>query len=275
MRLDPDEQLAKVIGKELEDIRAGKGTNQTLEHLKKYHPDVYQMVKNGMSIKDAVSVAKLKQPGGLQVGSIPKDYILKRDDKGNAYLEVIPGSATAKELAERGDKEKMKLVSSAGKANLIGDMIDDSISILQDPDNYATGVTGAIIRDWSGPLGASTEAKNLEAKITAIKANIGFDKLQRMREESPTGGALGQVAVQELVALQATYGSLDLMQDPKEVVKTLNNVKEVYNKNMQILADTMNTPEGYSSDVLAKYGIDVSAFKGKKGGIKEDPLGIR
>lgn len=57
-----------------------------------------------------------------------------------------------------------------------------------------------------------SSAKDLAATVTTIKANIGFDRLQRMRAESPTGGALGQVAVQELVALQATIANLDQSQ---------------------------------------------------------------
>lgn len=57
-----------------------------------------------------------------------------------------------------------------------------------------------------------SSAKDLDATITTIKANIGFDRLQRMRAESPTGGALGQVAVQELVALQSTIANLDQSQ---------------------------------------------------------------
>lgn len=59
-------------------------------------------------------------------------------------------------------------------------------------------------------------AKDLESTITTVKANIGFDRLQRMRAESPTGGALGQVAVQELVALQSTIANLDTAQSTEQ-----------------------------------------------------------
>ena len=68
---------------------------------------------------------------------------------------------------------------------------------------------------WGSLLSSlpASSAKNLDSTITTIKANIGFDRLQRMRAESPTGGALGQVAVQELVALQSTIANLDTAQD--------------------------------------------------------------
>ena len=39
----------------------------------------------------------------------------------------------------------------------------------------------------------NTDAKALSNKLRTIQANISFDKLQAMREASPTGGALSQV----------------------------------------------------------------------------------
>ena len=48
-----------------------------------------------------------------------------------------------------------------------------------------------------------TEAQATAAKLDTIKANIGFDKLQKMRDASPTGGALGQVSERELGFLQS------------------------------------------------------------------------
>ena len=58
------------------------------------------------------------------------------------------------------------------------------------------------------------------------KANIGFDRLQRMRDESPTGGALGQVAVKELDALQASLGSLDTSQSSDQLLRNLERLEQ-------------------------------------------------
>ena len=75
-----------------------------------------------------------------------------------------------------------------------------------------------------------TEARDLQAKLTTIKANLGFDRLQQMRDASPTGGALGQVAVQELVALQSTVASLDQAQSPKQLRDALDKIESHYTK---------------------------------------------
>lgn len=75
-----------------------------------------------------------------------------------------------------------------------------------------------------------TPAKNLAANLETIKANLGFDRLQQMRDASPTGGALGQVAIQELVALQSTIASLDIQQTPTQLRKNLDKIKGHYEK---------------------------------------------
>ena len=64
--------------------------------------------------------------------------------------------------------------------------------------------------------------------VDGIKANVGFQQLQQMRYESPTGGALGQVAVQELNFLQSALGSLDTAQDPTQLVDNLKKVRDHY-----------------------------------------------
>jgi len=73
-----------------------------------------------------------------------------------------------------------------------------------------------------------TDARNLAADLETIKANLGFAELQAMRDASPTGGALGQVAVQELAALQSTVASLDQLQDPDQLKARLGEIKKHY-----------------------------------------------
>lgn len=84
---------------------------------------------------------------------------------------------------------------------------------------------------WGSLLSAipGSSAKDLKALNDTIKANIGFDRLQRMRAESPTGGALGQVAVQELVALQSTIANLDTAQSTEQYRDQMMIVMQQYN----------------------------------------------
>jgi len=74
-----------------------------------------------------------------------------------------------------------------------------------------------------------TEAQALKNNLATIKANIGFDKLQAMRDASPTGGALGQVSERELMFLQSVFGSLDQSQSSEELAYNIQLLQYVYN----------------------------------------------
>jgi len=65
--------------------------------------------------------------------------------------------------------------------------------------------------------------------IKVIEANIGFGKLQAMREASPTGGALGQVSNIELDLLKSVIGSLEQSQSKEDVLRVLNQIEQTFN----------------------------------------------
>jgi hypothetical protein len=89
------------------------------------------------------------------------------------------------------------------------------------------GTTGFVGGMSKGVYGSPAFA--LARKLDPVIANIGFDELQSMRDNSPTGGALGQVAVQELNMLQSVLGSLNQAQDSAEVIRSLERIKAIRN----------------------------------------------
>ena len=62
-----------------------------------------------------------------------------------------------------------------------------------------------------------TKAYNLDATIDTIEAAIGFDELQQMRDNSPTGGAVGNLTERELALLSSLRGSLKQGQSPEQL----------------------------------------------------------
>tara|TARA_B100001057_G_scaffold104981_1_gene102455 strand:+ start:3414 stop:4502 length:1089 start_codon:yes stop_codon:yes gene_type:complete len=101
--------------------------------------------------------------------------------------------------------------------------------------NDAIGRAIPLISNFSAGVGSylkilpATDAKNLERLLDAVKANAGFDKLQDMRDNSPTGGALGQVSNLELNFLQSVFGNLDQDQSPAQLRYNLQMFQWVYN----------------------------------------------
>lgn len=71
-------------------------------------------------------------------------------------------------------------------------------------------------------------AYELYQHLQSIKSNISIDELQAMREASPTGGALGQVPVQQQEFLMSVLGSLTPSLQPSVLEENLNDVYNIY-----------------------------------------------
>jgi hypothetical protein len=178
------------------------------------------------------------------VGTIPQGYRAVRNNIGQVIsLEPIPGftpdtsetdlrkmqiaEAKRKEAADEEAKKRkqeqynFRVVNQYNSAQNVIDQIDESIEMANAVGS--TGLIGATVA-----LVPGTPQFDLSQKLSTILANIGFDRLQQMREESPTGGALGQVAVQELVALQNSIASLSQKQSGEQLAANLKRVKQKY-----------------------------------------------
>jgi len=121
---------------------------------------------------------------------------------------------------EIADKKQMALDMSIRHANKV---ITDVAAAKELVGFGTTGIMGK-----ASGIVPGTDAYNLNQRVLTLKANLGFDRLQQMREASPTGGALGQVAVQELEALQASVGSLEIGQSQAELRNNLEKIDKHY-----------------------------------------------
>lgn len=128
----------------------------------------------------------------------------------------------------------------ATAANVVVDDIDRAIKLVDEAIIPATG--GAAYVTQYMPFTNAYDVANL---VTTIKANAGFDRLQAMREASPTGGALGQVSNFENQLLQATIGNLEQSQSDEQFRRNLKRVKNVY---LDIIHGPGNGPARESID---------------------------
>jgi hypothetical protein len=164
------------------------------------------------------------------VGPIPKDFRMNYDPQNRPIsMEVIPGSKTALELATAESKRGIAAGTSLTSSNIVGEEIGRLKSLVKNQTvlSPVTGVTGALVAG-AGPLAAGSARRSAEAVAETIRANIGFDRLNQMRLESPTGGALGNITEQELKFLQAVLGSLNLDQKDTDLIKSLNRLEKIY-----------------------------------------------
>jgi hypothetical protein len=105
-------------------------------------------------------------------------------------------------------------------------------SVLARANEFNTGFGGAI-----GSLVPGSPAYDLKVDIDTLLANAGFDKLQQMRDNSPTGGALGQVSERELALLQAAQQAIYQSQTKEQLQKNLKAFQEQRLKSLQAVRE--------------------------------------
>jgi hypothetical protein len=146
---------------------------------------------------------------------------------------VSPGQeAEARRLGQEQGKTKAKKPEEMRQGRLklrnmdtqfgtVSEEIRNAIKMVEDQGNIPE--TGAI-GELRSNLPFQYDARKLARMLDTIRANIGFDKLQAMRDASPTGGALGQVSEFENRLLQATSGALDQGGDDKFLADNLKRI---------------------------------------------------
>lgn len=113
-------------------------------------------------------------------------------------------------------KIRNKIASQNRQWALLDDKISEALS------GIAWNTVG--YGSWLDVLPES-DAKNVKETFETIKANIGFDKIQDIRDNSPTGGALGPVSDFENRLTQAVQGSLDTTQSAEQLRKNLEIIQ--------------------------------------------------
>lgn len=152
-------------------------------------------------------------PGAINTKGLPKGYMWGTDPMTGQPMAVpIPGIGAAGTAG-----------AGAGGPSVVIEDIDRAIEKINSADLPTTGLIGGVLSAVPG-----TTAYDVDALITTIKANAGFDRLQAMRNASPTGGALGAVSERELTYLQSTIGNLSQSQSKEQLLENLQRVKQAY-----------------------------------------------
>jgi hypothetical protein len=203
-------------------LRIGLDKKESIPIEDLYNIHTQDPQKAGLMAKSFVDQAvfeKLIPQTGKDTKTALEEAQLRKTEKQIQKIDV--------EIKEKVDKAKTAKEKEAAlrqgqiqKADIVIGKVDKA---LDQTGFFTTGATGAV----SGKIPGSP-AFNLEKTIDTIKANIGFNELQQMRASSPTGGALGQVAVRELEFLQSAISSLDKGQEQSQLRENLEQVKTHY-----------------------------------------------
>lgn len=117
-------------------------------------------------------------------------------------------------------KAELALKDLQANTDLVNKTIDEAVEHVRKHGRWAAGIGSVTARVPESP------AFELNRKMDTIKSNIGFDKLQAIRDASPTGGALGAVSDAEQILLQSTQGSFNTGRDPQDIINDLLKLKQ-------------------------------------------------
>ena len=154
-------------------------------------------------------------------------------DLGERRLAEAQRAATAREAAAAArqaalDAKESRKVEDAEKADrlrLEGSLEQSNLAInaarkaLSDVGILTSGLVGGLTKWIPG-----SPALDLDQALEPVRAITSFEQLNRMKEASRTGGALGQIAVRELDLLGASVASLNTSQGPDQLKANLRRV---------------------------------------------------
>jgi len=212
---------------------------------------------------------------GIRTGTIPEGYYLDESDPSNPQLKLISGSPQEQELIQQQQQAESSKTGQAVLQTREAGIVSEDLSRLTDliaNQGFFTAVTGPMGTVYD--LLPATPRRDALRLTDTIKANIGFNRLQQMREASPTGGALGQVSNQELNTLQSVLGSLNLDQSDTQLLYNIERLEGLYNEIMKKFAHYENANE-FMSEAEIQYFKGAPEFTPDYiSRSQEDPLGL-
>lgn len=170
-------------------------------------------------------------PNGEQFGPPPKDMAWARgadgktvmiDERGAPMAVPIGGAPLDAKAKADAEKKAMMDTQRGASSSIVTQDIDRAIAAVHADPTLTTGLGGQLTTGVGG-----TPARNVKGLTDSVRANVAFDRLQQMRQSSPTGGALGNVSDKEGELLQNSLGSLDQAQGPEQFVENLKRVKDI------------------------------------------------
>jgi hypothetical protein len=217
-----------------------------------YDPETYQPVITGPEAAYTLSPDQVRMRGGEQIArglsKPPENGINLTFGEGGAVSGLSIGGpsmglggtgtkgnepavvrspenggpvVTPGEQQLRANKDWQRIKSGEGQSTIVLSSIGRAKQLVSP---WTTG-PGAALKDLP-VIGQSTDAGSLDNLLKTIKTNLGFDKLDEMRANSPTGAALGNVTEKELAFLQAVRGSMEQAQKPSDLLVVLDQVED-------------------------------------------------
>ena len=152
------------------------------------------------------------------------------NDARQAAMDALTRSEKSEKLNnERTEQDRLEVAQAAGiqdQLYAMRNVISAAKSAKEKSrDLFATGFGAQTAAGIGG-----TAAADVEGLLNTVSSNTAFDRLQKMREQSKTGGALGAVSERELSLLRDTIASLSQSQSDTQFRSNMDKVIAAYER---------------------------------------------
>lgn len=228
----------RAIGRPIEVVRNGKRLFiQTFSDGSIEERDLGQSVQSISAEDRAANAAARTDVLEAKIDPEREEELKRRQARGTTVGKA-EGVIIAGDLPP-GERETAQGTINLEQRQLKDDFMQSTIDTALDQTNGWTAGIFSGIRFIGG-----TPQANLSSTLATIQANIGFEELQRMRDASKTGGALGQVSERENELLQAVWGSVQQSQSAEQLKRNLNLLKDTLRASRQRIADAWEVDYG-------------------------------
>lgn len=172
----------------------------------------------------AMSPAPQRQPAYFSPNQTPPAQSTQMPPAGQ---QIAPGVTVTPMADPEADRKREGVEETERQtANVVIQDIDRALGLL---DEGALLPMAGFVGNLASRVGGTPQA-DVRALLDTVRANIGFAALQEMRNNSPTGGALGQVSEFENRLLQATQGNLEQWQSEDQLRRNLARIRTTYDR---------------------------------------------
>jgi hypothetical protein len=229
-------------------IKAGIGQLQTPEGVEIFK--TIEVVDKVTGITNHVALDRNgKKVGDLGIASMPEYETVVNSNGTTTVTNLTTGSETTADTIETPEEAIFRRVSLESKLSTINNVLTSITGAKELIDDGAAGLGYGLFANM--PL-IPTDSKQLAAIVTQLNSTLAFDRLQQMRDESKTGGALGSIAVAELMLLQGALQSLDPSAG-SEFFRDQLSVVENHYKNYALTLNGKLPSVDYSSSAMPNH----------------------
>jgi hypothetical protein len=184
---------------------------------------------NAQVIPGNLSDSTISYPTPQGPVTIPPGPIQAPPGAGRVFTKDIAGTTRTKETVEAEVKKEQEYGAARARQLSTQENLDNLIRVATEVKNHK-GLPGIFGLQGVFPNIPGGEAANAKAKYDSLVGQVGFGALRSMREESKSGGALGQVTEAEHTLLQNQMDALGRAQNVQQAQTAIGNIIAISNR---------------------------------------------